>query len=253
MPYTNVWTTAAPLDTQAANQGAVDFRATKLDVMQRIASFGAGLLANRPTPEATSGTADWTGVMYWATDTKQVFMWTGSAWTDISADIPIIGGAVQKYSNITPTTLVDGGAGGIGILIGLPANALSVQSVFQISGRVLMPAAGSATPTSSVTLVMGGNSIVSYPLNTLAPGVFANDQYLNFLCNGISTGSATQQGYGYATLGIIGTPVTGETYASPFNGTNTQSSGINVLLQLDTQKSSGTTFTFQNLSVVIFS
>jgi hypothetical protein len=88
MAYTNVWTTGAPLDTQAANQGAVDFRATKLDVMQRISSFGAGLLANRPTPEATSGTADWTGVMYWATDTSQVFRWNGTSWDDISLDIP---------------------------------------------------------------------------------------------------------------------------------------------------------------------
>lgn len=88
MAYTNVWTTQAPLDTQAANQGAVDFRATKLDVMQRIASFGAGLFANRPTPEATSVSADWTGVMYWATDTRQTFRWNGSAWVDISISIP---------------------------------------------------------------------------------------------------------------------------------------------------------------------
>lgn len=87
MAYTNVWTTAAPLDTQAANQGAVDFRATKLDVMQRISSFGAGVLANRPTPEATSGTADWTGVMYWATDTRQTFRWNGASWDDISPSI----------------------------------------------------------------------------------------------------------------------------------------------------------------------
>src|ERR1700730_1938061 len=88
MAYTNVWTTAAPLDTQAANQGAVDFRATKLDVMQRISSFGAGLLANRPTPEVTSASADWTGVMYWTTDTGQVFRWNGASWDDISTNIP---------------------------------------------------------------------------------------------------------------------------------------------------------------------
>jgi hypothetical protein len=88
MAYTDVWDVTQPLDTQAANQGAVDFRATKLDVMQRISSFGAGLLANRPTPEATSGTANWTGVMYWATDTSQVFRWNGTLWDDISLNIP---------------------------------------------------------------------------------------------------------------------------------------------------------------------
>ena len=88
MAYMDVWDVTAPLDTQTANQGAADFRATKLDIMQRVASFGAGLLANRPTPEVTGVTANWTGVMYWATDTQQVFMWTGAAWTDISASLP---------------------------------------------------------------------------------------------------------------------------------------------------------------------
>lgn len=88
MAYTDVWDVTAPLDSQAAAQGAADFRATKLDVMQRIASFGAGLLAARPTPETTGATADWTGVMYWATDTRQVFNWNGTAWVDISASLP---------------------------------------------------------------------------------------------------------------------------------------------------------------------
>lgn len=87
MAYTNVWDVTAPLDTQAANQGAVDFRATKLDLMQRIASFGAGILAARPTPEATGATADWTGVMYWATDTGQTFRWNGTVWVDITSSI----------------------------------------------------------------------------------------------------------------------------------------------------------------------
>ena len=88
MAYTNTWTTAAPLDTQAANQGAVDFRALKLDTMQRISSFGAGLLANIPTPEVNSASANWTGVMYWATDTLQAFRWNGSSWDDISTSLP---------------------------------------------------------------------------------------------------------------------------------------------------------------------
>lgn len=107
MPYTNVWTTAAPLDTQAANQGAVDFRATKLDVMQRIASFGAGVLANRPTPEVTSGSADWTGVMYWATDTQQAFMWNGTAWVDISSSVPTGSGIAHFLATTGASVNVD--------------------------------------------------------------------------------------------------------------------------------------------------
>lgn len=99
MPYTNVWDDTVPLDTQAANQGAADFRQTKLDIMQRVASFGAGTLANRPTPESTSVSANWTGVMYWATDTAQVFNWNGTAWVDITtailANASVIAAALQ--------------------------------------------------------------------------------------------------------------------------------------------------------------
>jgi len=105
MAYTNVWDVTAPLNTQPANQGAVDFRATKLDVMQRIASFGAGLLANRPTPEVTSGTADWTGVMYWATDTKQAFRWSGAAWVDISANVAGGGSGSRIFCDGVPHTM----------------------------------------------------------------------------------------------------------------------------------------------------
>ena len=94
MAYTDVWDVTTPLDTQAANQGAVDFRATKLDIMQRVASFGAGLLAARPTPETTGATADWTGVTYLATDTKQLFRWSGAAWVDISSSTPGASGSV---------------------------------------------------------------------------------------------------------------------------------------------------------------
>ena len=115
MAYTDVWDVTAPLDSQAASQGAADFRATKLDVMQRVASFGAGLLAARPTPETTGATADWTGVMYWATDTQQTFRWNGSSWDDITSSLfpgnpltpvgftPV--DLLNQSTNITATTL----------------------------------------------------------------------------------------------------------------------------------------------------
>lgn len=252
MAYTDVWDVTSPLDTQAANQGAADFRATKLDIMQRVASFGAGLLANRPTPETTSGTADWTGVMYWATDTKQAFMWNGSAWVDISADVPSSGATFQKYTNVTPNTLTDNGSIQTGITLLIPANAMTVGSVFKIKARTKMPAAGSATPMSTISLFLGGVNMVWYPLNALSPGVFASDQFLDLSAEGICTGASAQEGYGFATLGIMANPSTGEIYEKPFDASNTLSAGINVNVILGSEKSSGTSVIFQNLSVLIF-
>ena len=256
MAYTNVWTTAAPLDTQAANQGAVDFRATKLDVMQRIASFGAGLLAARPTPEATSGTADWTGVMYWSTDTNQAFRWNGSSWDDISSNLPIVSGSVQRYSNIVPNTITDTGSGAVGMTVTLPANALAISGLFQIFGRVFIPSFSTTppatTPMSRISIFIGGVVIVQYPLDDLAPGIFNTDQYLNFVVNGICTGASSQLGYGYVTLGLQTNPGTGQTYASSFNANNVISSTMDIIMQIGSEESTGNSVTFQNLGVLIF-
>lgn len=140
MAYTNTWTTAAPLDTQAANQGAVDFRATKLDVMQRISSFGAGLLASRPTPEATSGTADWTGVMYWATDTKQTFRWNGASWDDISSNIA----TNSHFSDATQGNILNPGGVVAVNTVTVPGNFNTGSVVRLLVNGEITPSAGSA-------------------------------------------------------------------------------------------------------------
>ena len=141
MAYTDVWDVTAPLDSQAAAQGAADFRATKLDVMQRIASFGAGLFVNRPTPETTGATADWTGVMYWATDTKQVFRWNGAAWVDISTSTP--SGSSVHFSDLTLGNLVNpGGASSINTVTVPGSFAAGTVAKIQVSGAVLFSAGG---------------------------------------------------------------------------------------------------------------
>lgn len=252
MAYTNTWTTAAPLDTQAANQGAVDFRATKLDIMQRVASFGAGLLANRPTPEVTSGTADWTGVMYWATDTKQTFRWNGSSWDDITSSVP--GGTTVRISNTTPVNVTDNGIGGPGTLITVPANTFSIGSSFRLKGMGTIPN-GSPIPLSSISLIIGGTEVARFPLNTLPPGSFSQTQIFGFQCDGIvSDNISAQQCYGFASLGpAISAVVDGsETYHLGSTPHNSLSSGINMFMQLNSEKNTGSVVTFLSIAVEIF-
>jgi hypothetical protein len=167
MAYTDVWDVTQPLDTQAANQGAADFRATKLDVMQRIASFGAGLIANRPTPESTSASANWTGVMYWATDTQQCFMWSGTAWVNISASLPPT--SAPFYSDLTVLSytgplseLMDYDGNSISIPIGI----LSVGSIINVATRFEVTYLGTpSTASLDVALIMGGGiaGFINYP------------------------------------------------------------------------------------------
>ena len=83
--FTNVWDTTFPPDTQAANLLGQDLRNFRTDVMQRM-SLLSGTFANRPTPEIVNAT--WGGVgyglLYFSTDTGQIFQWNGGAWVDIS-------------------------------------------------------------------------------------------------------------------------------------------------------------------------
>ena len=166
MAYTDVWDVTAPLDTQAANQGAADFRATKLDIMQRVASFGAGLAANRPTPETSSATADWTGVMYWATDTKKVYRWNGSSWDDISTDIPSGGSGITKATNFTLANITNPVTNAVYNVATLPAT-LAVGTVIKARGSALVNVtSGSGILSLSVVVSTGTYIGVEIPLVT---------------------------------------------------------------------------------------
>jgi len=84
--FTNAWDTTFPPDTQAANQLGLDLRNFRTDIMQRM-SLLSGTFANRPTPETVN--AVWGGagfgLLYFSTDTAQIFQWSGVAWVDVTA------------------------------------------------------------------------------------------------------------------------------------------------------------------------
>jgi hypothetical protein len=106
--FTNVWDVTFPPDTQLANLLGQDLRNIRTDVMQRL-SLLSGTLANRPTPEtvnATWGGAGF-GLLYFSTDTSQVFQWLGATWADISSQIlGIASGGTQGNPRIVATVNV---------------------------------------------------------------------------------------------------------------------------------------------------
>lgn len=100
--YDISWDITFPPDTQLANLLGQDIRNLTKNVMERLSAL-SGTLANRPTPEATGAAATWGGTgfgfIYFATDTNQVFQWSGTAWVDITGSIgaaalPVVGGTV---------------------------------------------------------------------------------------------------------------------------------------------------------------
>lgn len=75
MGYTDTWDEAFPPDTQPARLLGQDIRSFKSEIRERLGTFLSDVLANRPTPEAI-----WAGLVFFATDTGQLFRWSGSAW-----------------------------------------------------------------------------------------------------------------------------------------------------------------------------
>lgn len=146
MAFTRPWDDTQPPDTQLANLLGQDIRFLKQDIMQRMGGFGAGLLADRPTPDSGAG-ADFTGVMYWSTDTKQTFRWNGASWDDISNNIT---GGVIDYDSYTKISYASA-APGVNHTVVLPIGA--VQDAAAVGSFIEIETVFSVTSSSGGALV----------------------------------------------------------------------------------------------------
>src|ERR1700756_557221 len=140
--FTDVWDTTQPPDTQLANLLGQDIRNLKLDIMQRM-SLLSGNAANIPTPETVN--AVWGGagfgLIFFATDTGQIFQWSGAAWVNVTGTFF---GASKRYSDTATYTFNTSGAHPTtGVTI--PANTLAVGSSFHLVAGLDTSGSGSVT------------------------------------------------------------------------------------------------------------
>jgi len=105
MPFTDIWDTTLPADTQAVSKGALDFRSLKLDIQQR---FGAmtGVSTALPDLGSDAQPANWTGFLCFATDNGHVYRWSGSAWVDVSTISPSSALLVAQADLLTQTASI---------------------------------------------------------------------------------------------------------------------------------------------------
>jgi hypothetical protein len=154
--FTNAWDTTQPPDTQAANLLGQDIRNLKTDIMQRM-SLLAGTLGNRPTPETVN--AVWGGagfgLLYFATDTGQVFQWNGASWVVIFNSIS----GATKFSDLTQANFSNP--------VGATAiNTVTVPNTFNTGGIVRAHCSGQLTigignPTLGYTINGNASTITS--------------------------------------------------------------------------------------------
>jgi len=175
--FTNVYDTTFPPDTQLANLLGQDLRNFRTDVMQRM-SLLSGILANRPTPEIVNAT--WGGIgyglLYFSTDTNQIFQWNGAVWIDITASF-VSHALLNAQGNLGP--IVGNGAAQAFYSYNLQANvvpnlkAIRVTSAWShttgtadIFYTLSLNGVNVAGPVDPGINVVGSSSLVATILNT---------------------------------------------------------------------------------------
>jgi len=143
MAFTRVWNDATPADSQLASLGAQDFRYLKVDVQQRMAAI-SGLDAAKPAFGSDDTPANWTGILFFATDTGAIYQWNGTAWVGVSM-------GAGKFSGSCPT--------GVTSPLLIPASAIlagTVLEIFSTYGNTANPS--STVPDLTISSVSTGFS-----------------------------------------------------------------------------------------------
>lgn len=189
MAYSNVWNENVPADGSAANQLGVVIRQFKEDIAQRVESFGAGLFADRPTPESAFGQANF-GVMYYATDTGILYRWNGSSWSILS------GRAVNST-----TTTSNNPIGGTYCSVDVPANSFRVGTIVKSRAWAVIQNTGGSAVNLSYVIASQGLFDIEIPNNSSTYQVFCE-------FTGIVTSATVLKIGGTMSFGVAGAAAT---------------------------------------------
>jgi len=235
--FTNVWDITQPFDTELANLLGQNIRDLKDDIMQRM-SLLSGVLANRPTPETVDATwgGSGFGILFFATDTGQVFQWNGAAWVSISV-------ASAKFSDLVVHTSINPTTGTIiGSSLTIPANTMQVGSIIEVSARMSWGPDTGAT-TINPFLRLGGTTI-TLPVNLLnTNGSLVIKAYFSI------TGLNSEIGFlQYASA----TPNPGfNSFSILYAGTDVAANAFTIQDGLTINGSTNTTFAFSYLTATV--
>jgi hypothetical protein len=182
---TNVYDVTQPPDTQLANLLGLDLRNLALNVQQRMALI-SGTLAGRWDPSTDAQPANWTGLLYFATDTSQIFQWSGSAWVDITSAIGL-GHYKFEGSNIVPVTVANTITNTVLQSISIPANDIGAGQAFYFEASGVAGCVTGPGQAFTLTITLGGVVIgtFNFSFNT------ANNQswFLRGFFSGLTIGA----------------------------------------------------------------
>ena len=148
---TNIYDVTQPPDSQQANLLGLDIRNLKLDVQQRMALI-SGPYANRWNPGNDAQPANWTGLLYFATDVGAWYYWNGSAWGGILN----VGGIYSFFINQVASSAA--------LNISIPAFTIQLGSV--IDAYLEYTTNGGASGTAQAVMNLSGQAGNSSPVNS---------------------------------------------------------------------------------------
>jgi hypothetical protein len=163
MAFTNIYDNSFPPDTQLANLLGLDLRNLRLDVQERMGAI-SGLDASKPPFGTDAQPTKWNGVLFFATDTGNIYQWNNPAWTNVTSNFTTKSAALKAVNQVvhTGTTTLD-----TIYTLTVPANVIGV------TGRVRMTLQFNEilTTTDSMIISFGSTTIASFSLNnTFFPG-----------------------------------------------------------------------------------
>lgn len=231
MAFTNLWDQTFPADTQLANLLGADCRQLRVDTQQRMAAI-SGLDAVKPNFAADAQPASWNGILFFATDTGQIYQFNNPAWTNVTADF--FSSTPTSVRNLTPATVVAPGlALTAGMTLAVNAGILAVGSLAQIKATIYC-SVGATTPVT-IGMSIAGNNLTFATLPTVQavgfPDVINFDiiiiplsaaAFVVYAIVGTTNGSAIQQ-WGAIRKQLAGNVTTAGfniiTYSQNGNGT----------------------------------
>lgn len=173
----NVYDVTQPPDTQLANLLGLDLRNLALNVQQRMGLI-SGTFANMWNPGADAQPLNWTGLLYFATDTGQIFQWSGAAWVNITASFIVPSGASYVTAkglgapNIVATVSLTGVAGNINstLLYSVPVGA---AGLYRVTAETVLTTIGTGGTIQSELVRNNGILQTTYSFGTLATALVA--------------------------------------------------------------------------------
>lgn len=205
--FDDAWDETQPPDTQLANLLGQDIRSLKEDIRERLALI-SGTLANRPSNmDAIFGGAGY-GILYFATDTNQIFQWNGAAWNQVF----LSGNSLPGVSRANQNAAI-----GQTVIAAIPAPG----GIYRVSLQMILKAMGTAGSIVPHLQWNDGTTAwdVAYygpPVNTSAVGAQSNQvvgsavlplgSQLPQPADGIFIAGGTNLTYSVVFNGVTGTP-----------------------------------------------